>query len=175
MLTLYLLRHAKSSWNTPAQSDFDRPLNKRGSKDAVELGQHLQKSNIHPQRVLVSAARRTCETWHLLATQLSSQPDVITSKKLYSASIPAIISEIQTHGETKAHLMVIAHNPGIEALVEYLTAQDPTNALGIIQSKYPTSGMTTLTFDISDWAELAPHSGTLIDFTCPRLRRSHEY
>jgi len=57
MLTLYLLRHAKSSWNTPAQSDFDRPLNKRGRKDAAELGRYMQTAAIQPELVLLSSAR----------------------------------------------------------------------------------------------------------------------
>jgi len=172
MLTLYLLRHAKSSWGDASQGDFNRPLNKRGRSDAVNLGHHLQKTGIHPQLVLVSAATRTCETFQLMATQLSPPPDSITSKKLYGAGPAGLISEIQIYGNSVAHLMVIAHNPAIEALAWELTAEDPTGALGIIQSKYPTSAMTTLTFDITNWAELALHSGILVDFTCPRLRRS---
>jgi len=173
MLTLYLLRHAKSSWDSPVHSDFDRPLNNRGRSDAVNLGQHLQKTGIHPELALVSAARRTCETFQLLAAQLSPPPDIITSKRLYGAGPAGIISEIQNYGRSVTHLMVIAHNPGIEALAVQLTADDPTNALGIIRGKYPTSAMTTLTFDVSSWTELTPQSGTLVDFTSPRLRRSN--
>jgi phosphohistidine phosphatase len=172
MLTLYLLRHAKSSWGDASQGDFNRPLNKRGRSDAVELGQHLQKTGIHPGLVLVSAATRTCETFQLVAAQLSPPPDSITSKRLYSASPAGLVTEIKNHGGSITSLMVIAHNPGIEALAWQLTAQDPTGALGLVQSKYPTSAMTTLSFDISFWSELAPHSGTLVDFTSPRLRRS---
>ncbi len=171
MLTLYLLRHAKSSWNSPAQSDFDRPLNKRGQQDAVDLGRHLQNANIHPDLILLSPARRTCETYQLLAAQLSSQGEVLMLKSLYGGSPAGIIAEIKNHGRAVAHLMVIAHNPGIEALASHLTGDDPRNALALIRSKYPTSGMTTLTFDIATWSQIAGQSGTLVDFTSPRLLR----
>ncbi len=171
MLTLYLLRHAKSSWNTPAQSDFDRPLNKRGRKDAAELGRHLQTAAIQPELVLLSSARRTCETYQLLAAQLPVQPDVVTLKSLYGASPAQIVSEIKTHGRATSHLMVIAHNPGIEALAWHLTGDDPTNALSALKSKYPTSAMTTLTFDIATWVKIAVQSGTLVDFTTPKIRQ----
>jgi len=172
MLTLYLLRHAKSSWTTQAQSDFDRPLNKRGRNDAVDLGRYLEKSGIHPKLVLLSSARRTCETHQLLAAQLTSPRDVITLKSLYGAGPAGILTEIKNLGRATTPLMVIGHNPGIEALVLHLTCDDPTGALDIINSKYPTSGMTILNFDIETWAQLAPNSGTLVDFTSPKNRRS---
>ncbi len=171
MLTLYLLRHAKSSWESDALSDFDRPLNKRGRHDADELGRYMQKSDIHPDLVLLSSSKRTCETFQLMAAQLSPRPEAITSKKLYGASMAGIVAEIQNYGGSTAQLMVIAHNPGIEALAWHLTADDPTDALGTIKIKYPTSAMTTLTFDINAWTELTPQSGTLVNFTSPRLRR----
>ena len=171
MLTLYLLRHAKSSWTTQAQSDFDRPLNKRGRQDADDLGRFLQNSNIHPDLVLLSSARRTCETYQLLAAQLPVQPEVVTLKSLYGASPAEIVADIKNHGRAASHLMVIAHNPGIEALAWHLTGNDPTNALSLIKSKYPTSAMTTLTFDIATWAQIAVQSGTLVDFTTPKIRQ----
>jgi len=171
MLTLYLLRHAKSSWNDPAQNDFDRPLNKRGYRDAEELGRYFQNKNIHPQLVLLSPSRRTCETFQHLATQVTPQPEIITLRQLYGAGAAEIIIRIQKYAGCANPLMVIAHNPGIEELVEALTAEDPAQALDIIGSKFPTSGLATLTFDIASWAELAPQSGTLVDFTSPRLRQ----
>jgi len=173
MLTLYLLRHAKSSWNTPGQGDFERPLNKRGQQDAVDLGRHLQKSGIHPELVLLSSARRTCETHQLLAAQLSSQGEVLTLKSLYGASPASIVAEIKNHGRTAAHLMVIAHNPGIEAFASHLTGDDPMNALATLKTKYPTSAMTTLTFDIATWSQIAVQSGILVDFTTPKIRQGN--
>jgi len=170
MLTLYLLRHAKSSWNTPAQSDFERPLNKRGRNDAVDLGRHLQNANIHPDLVLLSSARRTCETYQLVAAQLSLQLDVVTLKSLYGASPAEIVAEVKNHGRAATSVMVIAHNPGIEALASHLTGDDPTGALATLKTKYPTSAMTTLTFDIATWSQMAVQSGTLVDFTTPKIR-----
>jgi len=171
MLTLYLLRHAKSSWNTPAQSDFDRPLNKRGCKDAEVLGRYMQKAALQPELVLLSSARRTCETYQLVAAQWPVQPDVVTLKSLYGASPAEIVAEIKNHGRAATRVMVIAHNPGIEALAWHLTGNDPTNSLAVIKSKYPTSAMTTLTFDIATWAQIAVQSGTLVDFTTPKIRQ----
>ncbi len=171
MLTLYLLRHAKSSWNSPAQSDFDRPLNKRGRKDAVDLGHYLQQSAIQPELVLLSSARRTCETYQLLAEQLPVQPEVVTLKSLYGASPAEIVAEVKNHGGTAASVMVIAHNPGIEALAWHLTRDDPAGALATLKTKYPTSAMTTLTFDIATWSQIAVESGRLVDFTAPKMRQ----
>jgi len=170
VLTLYLLRHAKSSWKDQTQSDFDRPLNKRGNKDAVDLGRHLQNTGIHPDLILLSPAKRTHETFQLLAEQLSPRPDVVNLKKLYEARMADIVREIQQQAGAVARLMVIAHNPGIESLAWHLTGDDPSNALAILQLKYPTSGMTTLTFDIAKWADITPNSGTLVNFTSPRMR-----
>jgi len=136
MLTLYLLRHAKSSWKDQNQSDFDRPLNKRGSKDAVDLGRHLQNTKIHPDLVLLSPAKRTRETYQLLAGQLTPRPDVVNVKKLYEARMADIVGEIQKQAGAATRLMVIAHNPGIESLAWHLTGDDPSNALAIIQLKY---------------------------------------
>ena len=172
MLTLYVLRHAKSKWEKPPQRDFDRPLNKRGCRDADDLGQYLAKNDIHPGLVLISPAKRTDETCEHMTSQMPCKPDVVPLKKLYGASLSEICSEIKTHGKSVPHLMVIAHNPGIDDVVWHLTAQDPTNALAIIQSKYATSAMTTFTFDITDWDQLAPRSGTLISYTSPKLRRN---
>ena len=172
MLTLYLLRHAKSDWSGSVQNDFDRPLNKRGARDAEELGRYFQHKNIHPQRVLLSPSRRTCETFRHLAAHVSPQPDFITLRRLYGAGAAEILTRIQKYAGDATPLLVIAHNPGIGELVRYLTRDDPTNALDVIRSKYPTSGLATLTFDSASWTELTPQSGTLVDFTSPRLRRS---
>lgn len=172
MLTLYLLRHAKSSWKDKNQSDFDRPLNQRGHGDAVELGCYLHRLGIHPDLVLLSKAKRTCETFEHMVAQMSPPSDVMTLKKLYSASPTEIITEIKNHGNSSPHLMVIAHNPGIEALAWQLTASDPNNALAILAVKYPSAGLATLTFDISTWDALTDKSGTLVNFTTPRLRLS---
>jgi len=100
------------------------------------------------------------------------KPDEIITKKLYGSSPTEIVAEIQKHANAATTLMVIAHNPGIEALAWNLTAHDPSSALDVIQLKYPTAAMTTLTFDIATWAELTPKSGTLSNFTSPKLRKS---
>ncbi len=171
MLTLYLLRHAKSSWDNPALSDFERPLNDRGRHDAVALGHYLQETDIHPELVLVSSAARTLETYQCMATQMSPKPDKVILKKLYGSSPKEIVAEVQKHRPPATTLMVIAHNPGIETLAWNLTAHDPSGALDAMQLKYPTAAMTTLTFDITTWADLIPKSGTLTNFTSPKLRR----
>ncbi len=168
MLTLYLLRHAKSSWKQSSLGDFERPLNNRGRRDAAAMGQHLQNIGPEPEIILLSSSKRTRETWHHVSPALPSAPEVKSLDTLYGASMRAILGEIQAHGLTASPLLVIAHNPGIEELAFQLTAKDPSGALSLFRAKYPTAGLAILNFDIQTWSQLQPRSGTLMSFTSPR-------
>lgn len=170
MLTLQLLRHAKSSWATTGQDDFERPLNRRGIRDSLALGDYLVRTETIPDTMMVSSAMRTRETWLHLTTQLPEPPKLISIGALYASSPAGIIEEIQIHGETAQTLMVVAHNPGIESLAHILTKNDPTGCLPILQFKYPTLGLTTLTFEFENWAELKPQTAELMSFTTPNSR-----
>jgi len=118
---LILLRHAKSDWYSGACGDFDRPLNKRGRRDAPKVGAWLEENGYRPQRILCSSASRTRETCLLLCRAAGwDQADVNFSDELYLADSHKIRKMIDVYLRDYSRLMVIGHNPGIEsALMEF--------------------------------------------------------
>lgn len=114
--TLTLLRHAKSSWSQQ-QSDHDRPLNSRGNRDAPDMGKRLVERNSLPALILCSSAQRTRETAaHLLGIFGGETPQIQYDNALYLASPETILTALEHVPESIHHVMVIAHNPGIEDL-----------------------------------------------------------
>lgn len=139
MKIVTLLRHAKSSWSDSELSDHDRPLNKRGLHDAPVMRERLYQQSNQPDRILCSSAKRTRETLgFFLPPEFSAAelnivsapadcPDstVAVCENLYLASAGTLLDSIQqTHSSVK-HLMIIAHNPGIEMLCKLLHADAP--------------------------------------------------
>lgn len=116
MQTITLMRHAKSSWADSGLSDHDRPLNKRGNNDAPEMARRLLKRDDIPNVILCSSAQRTRETTaHLLDVFDASAPEVQYHEALYLAS-PRTMLDMLHSAAAHAHIMIIAHNPGIEDL-----------------------------------------------------------
>ena len=138
MLKLTLFRHAKSSWQTDAPSDHERPLNNRGIRDAPVMAQQLLDRNLSPDRCLVSTATRTRETIAAcIEAGLVNQANVAYYDELYLASADALLNTLQTDFVSQAdppqHVLVMAHNPGLEILAdtlsEYRTGSLPTAAV----------------------------------------------
>lgn len=122
---LILMRHAKSDWSTGAQSDFDRPLAKRGRKDAPRMGRWLHEHSLYPDIFISSPARRTRETAICVAEALAfPDKDIVWDQQLYEASLNDLLAVIHAHGPDSHTLLLIAHNPGLDALLDYL-ARDP--------------------------------------------------
>jgi len=119
--TLTLMRHAKSSWHNQGQADHDRPLNKRGQRDAPLMASRLMQRGTAPSIILSSTAQRTRETTeHLLEVFGQPTPDVEYSDSLYLASPEALLNSICKLPDDTRHVMLIAHNPGIEELSAFL-------------------------------------------------------
>src|ERR1700753_1071269 len=85
MRRLLLLRHAKSSWSEPGASDHQRPLNRRGQEAAPRIGAYLKRHKLVPDRVLCSTARRTRETWDLVAAEMRATPETAYVERIYDA------------------------------------------------------------------------------------------
>lgn len=129
MKRLTLLRHAKSSWAEADQQDFDRPLNDRGLSDALMMSQRLLDSDCTPDLVLCSAANRTRQTAQFIIDTHGLDSSAVTfHEDLYLASAGTLLDFIQQTSDTVNHLMIIAHNPGLEALGRQLHPSAP-NAL----------------------------------------------
>ena len=161
MKTLILMRHAKSDWSTGAASDFDRPLNARGRKSAVALGNWLRENGLIPKEAHISAARRTRETWNLLGIE-AVEPKFHQS--LYHASpthIAAVLRQAQAD-----RVILIAHNPGTALLAQSLLKPGNSHPEGY--DRYPTCATAIISFPIETWEDLKSGTGTLLDFVLPR-------
>lgn len=161
MKTLYLVRHAKSSWTDVGLSDFERPLNNRGKRDAPEMGRRLNEKNILPDLMLSSPANRALTTCNLIANQLGYDPAQIqTNKNIYHASIKAL-HEVVLDMENKINsLMLFGHNPGFTDFANKLAR---TNIYNI-----PTCGVFACQFNISNWHDLKLGTGKKLFYDFPK-------
>ncbi len=162
-LRLILTRHAKSDWDDPLVTDHQRVLNPRGRRSAPLIGRWLAGNGHVPALALVSDARRTRETWELLAPELPGVVPVRFLSALYAASAHTMLRALATAGESA--VMMIGHNPGIGMLAADLATRPPAHPAF---ARYPTCATVVLEFDANEWAQLHPHSGQVIDFVVPR-------
>lgn len=121
---LIIMRHAKSAWNTAAQSDHERPLNSRGRRDAPHLGRLVRDRGYTPARVISSDATRTRETWDGL---MASMPDTLEprfTETLYLSGLAAIRQIIETVADDVDSLLLLGHNPGFSLAASWLTGEE---------------------------------------------------
>jgi phosphohistidine phosphatase len=116
MRTLYLLRHAKSSWAEPALPDWNRPLAPGGRRDAKRIAKHLVQLKIQPELVFCSSAERTRETLELVRTALGPTSTVTLDDELYGASAEQLLERIRLVPEETGSVLMIGHNPGLQDL-----------------------------------------------------------
>jgi phosphohistidine phosphatase len=167
MLTLILLRHAKSSWDHPGLDDFERPLADRGLKAAPRMGAHLQSQSIQPDLIVCSSSVRTRQTLALITPQLDNQPKTIFEDDLYLATASNLLERIQALPARAHNVMLIGHNPGFHDVAQLLiTSADPADQAALT-AKFPTCAVAIITFTAKRWSQVAPHSGHLITFMTP--------
>jgi phosphohistidine phosphatase len=164
---LYLLRHAKSSWDDAQLGDHDRPLAKRGRKAAKLLRDHVSEAGIDPDLVLCSSATRAVETLEGIRKGLGDARVEIESG-LYGAGTETLLRRLQALPEEIGDAMLIGHNPPIETLAEELAGEGGDAEAGArLAAKYPTGGLATLSFD-GPWSELDWEGAQLDAFVVPR-------
>lgn len=169
MLTLMLLRHAKSSWDDPFVDDFDRPLAKRGAKAAPVMGAALAQMQLRPDLIVCSGAVRARQTLALVLEVLGSPtPEVIFDDSIYLAPPEKLLARIRAVKKSPNHLMLVGHNPGIEELAQMLAGSGPADDRARLAAKFPTAGIAVLTFDAQSWKDIAPGTGRLEHFLTPR-------
>lgn len=159
MRRLILMRHAKSSWDSPVQSDHERPLNARGQRSATALGDWLRANALTPDEALVSDASRTQET--MTGLKLPLAPKLLS--RLYHAG-PDIMFET-LRAATGSCVLMIGHNPGIAELASMLVAHEPDHPRFF---DYPTGATLVADFDITMWTDLKLSSGAPNAFIFPR-------
>ncbi|MCG6156020.1 SixA phosphatase family protein [Rubinisphaera margarita] len=149
-LRLILMRHAKSSWDDGNLQDFDRPLNKRGRRDAPRMGRWVTAREIEVDRCLCSTATRTRETFDLWQQGSHQTPTVEYIEDLYHAPPGLILDCVKDVAGAGRTVMVIAHNPGMESLTAQFSGQD---------RRFPTAATAIFEFpQLERWRELTRHS-----------------
>ena len=160
-LRLILTRHAKSGWDDPDLADHDRPLNARGRRAAPAIGQWLRARGHVPTAALLSTARRVSETWDALG--LDAEVDTVTRDPRLYLSAPETMLEALAD-QTANRVILIAHNPGMASLAQWLTRDPPQDDAF---ERFPTCATLVLDFDGDGWSEIQPLSGRLVDFIVP--------
>jgi phosphohistidine phosphatase len=168
MLTLTLFRHAKSSWADQSLEDFDRPLAPRGEAAAPLMGAFLAERGLIPDLVLCSASRRTRETLSLAFGALNALPQTQFTEDIYHATVPALMAIIRVAPSSTHHLMLIGHNPGLQALaLQLIGGGDPASRRGVAH-KFPSAAVAVMTFDAANWAGIGSGGAYLTIFTTPK-------
>ena len=164
-LTLALLRHAKSDWDTGV-ADVDRPLNKRGHRDAPRLGRWLRMQDWQPQLILSSPAVRARQTIEAVIDQAGLQhSELHWDEGLYLAGRGTLLERIRSLSPATARVMLVGHNPGLEELLEYLSrAPVPTTASGKV---FTTANLALLRLD-GDWRDAGRGTAELLELVRPR-------
>jgi len=171
---LLLLRHAKAEPGEPEQDDHERPLTRRGQRDAARIGAAMTARGLAPEQVLCSSARRTRETLDRILPHLPPGLALTVDRQLYLASPEEILARIALAGDRVRSLLVVGHNPGIAALAGQLAGKGDSEALARLRRKFPTGALAELATDSPRWRDLAPAGATLALFLTPRDRAGGE-
>jgi phosphohistidine phosphatase len=166
MRRLMLLRHAKSDW-PEGLADHERPLAARGRGAAPLMARYMVAEGLLPDLALVSPARRTRETWDLVAQTLGRIVPVTSESRIYQGRVDglmAMLTEIEAAVDT---VLVVGHNPAMAELTLLLSGAGDRRSLAAVQRKFPTAGLSVIRIE-SDWADIAPFKGRLERFVTPK-------
>jgi phosphohistidine phosphatase len=165
MKRLFLLRHAKSSWDDPELDDHDRPLAPRGRRAAKRMAEYLREEGVAPEVVLCSSARRAQETLERISPALDDGARVLIEPELYGASASELLERLRRLPEGTGSAMLVGHNPAVQDLALSLAGSGSGRAA--IEGKYPTAALATLGFEGS-WSELGAGAAELVGFVTPK-------
>ncbi len=168
MRRLILFRHAKAEPSEPGMQDRARSLVDRGRKDAAKIGAYMKSHALVPDRVVISPAARTQETWKFTAAAFRPAPGATSADQLYDATPHAIFALIKDAPAAAHTLMVVGHNPGLHEVALMLIASGDIDARERLREKLPTAGLVIIDFAFDDWSKLHPQSGRLERFVSPK-------
>ncbi len=164
MKTLVLMRHAKSSWNDVELADFNRPLKKRGIKDADLMAQQIKKSAFSPDLIVSSSAKRAIQTANICAQVLEYPLEkIISTTSLYEAGINSWLYHIMELPESADRVLMVGHNPVLWQLAESLSGQRLSNL--------PTSGQVIVQADIDQWQDFSLQAQYQVQIHYPSMYR----
>lgn len=161
MKSITLLRHAKSSWHTAGLADRDRPLNKRGQRDAPIMGKRIGAQDIRPSLIISSPAVRAWTTARIIAESINYPREFLQrDERLYGASVDTILDVIADQDPGFNNLMIVGHNPGLTRFANYLVED--------ITPNLPTCGVVSVLIDSDDWNLRGRPVATLTLFDHPK-------
>ncbi len=168
-----LLRHAKSSWDDPELDDHERPLARRGTRDAPNIGAFINKHQLHPDLIVCSDAVRARATLALVLSKLDAdQPEVVFEPLLYLAEPEKMLEVIATLDASAQQVLMIGHNPGMHALALGLVGAGESKGLTQLAIKFPTAALAVIEFDADTWADLQSGRGRLRAFVTPNMLKA---
>jgi len=168
MRRLMLLRHGKTERVAPSGRDRDRKLTKRGRTEAPLIGAYMARCGLVPDLALVSPAKRSVETWELVAACFAKPPPTASEERIYNADAERLIAVLSEPRAARS-LVVVGHNPGLHDLATELIASGEADARARVNAKLPTSGLVVIELAFDDWSHLHPQAGRLERYVTPRL------
>lgn len=169
MKRLTLLRHAKSDWDDPVERDFDRPLNRRGEKAALLVGQFARNRKMKFDRLVASPATRVVQTLDTFLDGYGNPLEPHWDRRIYLASVATLMDVIRDLPDTANNVIMAGHNPGLEELILELVPDDGASPLREdVEVKFPTASLAVMDLAIDHWAEVRQDTATLVSFTRPR-------
>ena len=167
MKTLYLCRHAKSSWADASMGDFDRPLNERGLRNAPHMAQVFKQRGEPIDLLICSPAKRALTTARSFADALVIHKDhFLQDRAIYLADRTTLMRLVHAMPASAERVMLFGHNPGFTELLDHLSDAGVDNL--------PTCGLVRIDFAMEDWGLVAKHTGTLVWFDYPKRHPGQE-
>ncbi|MBN1479317.1 histidine phosphatase family protein [candidate division KSB1 bacterium] len=160
MKTLFIARHAKSSWKDTTLDDRDRPLNKRGKRDAPHMGERLFQRGVRIDLLISSPAKRAISTAKKFAKEIFYEAPIIKDERLYDATEWEMLEVIHSLANSYERVMLVAHNPGVTDLVNQISGRRVENM--------PTCGIVQLDYEIERWDQIGHKKPKRFDFDYPK-------
>ena len=161
MKRIYIIRHAKSSWKDPTVDDFDRPLKKRGKRDAPFMGKRLKASHVLPDLILSSPAKRAAATAKIIAEEIGyPKKQIVYEHAIYEAGVETLLDILRQLDENVQQVALCGHNPGLTMFAEYVS--------GVLIENIPTCGIFCVDFATDSWREIGERKGTVVFFDYPK-------
>ena len=159
MKKLCIIRHAKSSWKDSTLDDFDRPLNKRGEKNAPLMGTKLKKKKIQPDMILSSPALRAKSTAKIIAKKTKYIQKIVYDENIYEAMPNTLHKILNKQDDQHEIVFIVGHNPGLNMLADKYVD---------FYENIPTCGIVEIEFDCDRWISIDKENATLISFDYPK-------
>lgn len=161
MKTLFLLRHAKSSWDSPTLDDFERPLNRRGTDNAATMAIRMDKITLLPETIYCSTATRARQTVEIMRQGSTLQnSNLVLEEDIYMADSRLLLILISNLDDSIQRVMLVGHNPGFTNLLNTLQAETIDNM--------PTCSVAILELNIDIWSQIGPDLGHLAHYDYPK-------